>query len=65
MNDLLTNETLQIAAWLVGLLELILALYILLLNTRHTVNRHVSLLLFIFAVNNLAMGTLFGVTRAA
>ncbi|MBN2389485.1 MAG: GAF domain-containing protein [Anaerolineae bacterium] len=65
MNDLLTNETLQVAAWLVGLLGLILALYILLLNTRHTANRHVSLLLFIFAVNNLAMGTLFGVTRAA
>ena len=65
MSALLTNENLQVAAWMVGLLELVLALYILLLNTRHTANRHVSLLLFIFAVNNLGMGILFGVTRAA
>jgi GAF domain-containing protein/HAMP domain-containing protein len=65
MNALLTNETLQVIAWLVGLLELILALYILLLNIRHTANRHVSLLLFIFAVNNLALGMLFGITQAA
>jgi len=65
MNVLLTNEVLQGAAWFVGLLTLILALYILLLNARHTANRHVSLLLFIFAVNSLALGTLFGVTQAA
>ncbi|MFN2108102.1 MAG: GAF domain-containing protein [Anaerolineae bacterium] len=64
MTDLLTNETLQIAAWLVSLLELVLALYILLLNTRHTANHHVSLLLSIFAVNNLAMGMLFGASQA-
>ncbi|MGC9395251.1 MAG: GAF domain-containing protein [Anaerolineae bacterium] len=65
MNPLLTNETLQVAAWLAGLLELILALYILLLNSRHTANHHVSLLLFIFAVNNLGMGMLFGAAQAA
>lgn len=65
MNTLLTNETLQGLAWLAGLLELILALYVLLLNARHTANRHVSFLLFIFAVNSLALGTLFGVTQAA
>jgi GAF domain-containing protein/HAMP domain-containing protein len=64
MNVLLTNETLQVMAWLAGLLGLILALYIVLLNARHTANRHVSLLLFIFAVNNLALGMLFGVTQA-
>ncbi len=64
MSGLLTNETLQVAAWLVSLLELVLALYILLLNTRHTANRHVSLLLSIFAVNNLAMGMLFGASQA-
>ena len=65
MNALLTNEALQGLAWFAGLLELVLALYVLLLNTRHAANRHVSLLLFIFAVNSLALGTLFGATRAA
>lgn len=64
MSDLLTIETLQVIAWLTGLLELVLALYILLLNTRHTANRHVSFLLFIFAVSNLAMGVLFGARQA-
>ncbi len=65
MNALLTNETLQGLAWFAGLLELVLALYVLLLNTRHTANRHVSFLLFIFAVNSLALGALFGATRVA
>ncbi|HOU12598.1 MAG TPA: cache domain-containing protein [Anaerolineae bacterium] len=65
MSGLLAIETLQVVAWLVGLLELVLALYILLLNSRHPANRHVSLLLFIFAVNDLAMGLLFGVKQAA
>ena len=64
MIGLLTNETLQVAAWLVGLLELVLALYILIINARHNANRHVSLLLFVFAVNNLGLGILFGVTQA-
>jgi GAF domain-containing protein/HAMP domain-containing protein len=65
MNALLTNEVLQSLAWFAGLLELILALYMLSLNARHAANRHVSFLLFIFAVNNLALGALFGATQAA
>lgn len=65
MSGLLPNEIVQSAAWSVGLLTLILALYILLLNARHTANRHVSLLLCIFSVNSLALGTLFGITQAA
>ncbi len=64
MTSMLTNETLQGLAWFAGLLELVLALYVLLLNARHTANRHVSLLLFIFAVDGLALGALFGATRA-
>ncbi len=65
MNVLLTNEVLQGLAWFAGLLELILALYVLMLNARHVANRHVSLLLFIFAVNSLALGVLFGAKQAA
>jgi methyl-accepting chemotaxis protein len=65
MNDLLTNETLQAMAWFIALLEFILALYIILLNPRHTANRHVGFLLLLFAVNSSATGTLVGATTAA
>ncbi len=65
MNWLLTNEVLQYAAWFLALLELVLALYILLLNAWHTANRHLSGLLFLFAVNNLALGMQIGAADAA
>ena len=40
--------------------SVVLALYILVLNTRHTANRHVSALLFLFAVNTFALGLMWG-----
>ncbi len=65
MNALLTNEVLQALTWMFGLLELILAIYVLILNPRHTVNRHTAFLLFVFALNALGLGLLFGATHAS
>ena len=56
------TEILQFVAWFLALVELILALYILLLNYAHRANQHVSFLLFLFAVNSLGMGLFFGAT---
>ena len=56
------DQPLQFIAWFLALIEFILALYILVLNTRHTANRHVSALLLLFAVNTLAVGLLVGAT---
>jgi len=57
-------EVLQLATWLIALIELILAGYILVLNARHSANRHVSLLLVLLAVNNIAMGLLVAADSA-
>jgi GAF domain-containing protein/HAMP domain-containing protein len=51
-------ETLQLITWLFALLEMILAGYTLVLNARHSANRHVSVLLVLLAANNIAMGLL-------
>ena len=58
--NLVSADTLQLIAWLLTLIEFILALYIFLLNTRHTANRHVSALLMLFAVNTFALGLALG-----
>ncbi|MGC9395254.1 MAG: GAF domain-containing protein [Anaerolineae bacterium] len=51
-------QILQLITWLFALVEIILAGYMLVLNVRHSANRHVSLLLVLLAVNNIAMGLL-------
>ena len=51
-------EIVQLVIWLFALIEVILAGYMLVLNVRHSVNRHVSLLLVLLAANNIAMGLL-------
>jgi GAF domain-containing protein/HAMP domain-containing protein len=53
---------LQLVAWIFALLELILALYVLLLNVGHTANRHVSGLLLLLSLNSLGLGILVGAT---
>jgi GAF domain-containing protein/HAMP domain-containing protein len=51
-----TNQALQFTAWFLALVTFILALYIFLLNTRHTANRHVATLLLLIAVNFFVVG---------
>jgi len=60
MNTLATHPALQLIIWGIGLIELILALYILALNSKHTAKRHVSALFLLFAVNSFAIGWLVG-----
>ena len=55
---------LQLIAWLSALIEFTLALYILLLNVRHSANRHVAGLLTILSVNALGLGVVFGAADA-
>ncbi|MBU0703960.1 MAG: PAS domain S-box protein, partial [Chloroflexi bacterium] len=68
MNLPAVAQTLQLITWFLALAEFIVALYVLLLNAWHTSNRHVSLLLLTFAINNFAIGLMIGVvdvTQAA
>ena len=65
MNLLSPNEILQLVAWLLALTEFIVGLYVLLLNVRHTANRHVSVFLLISALNTLALGQIYGATDIA
>lgn len=57
-------EILQLITWLLALVEIILAGYTLILNVRHSANRHVSLLLALLAFNNIAMGLLVAARSA-
>jgi GAF domain-containing protein/HAMP domain-containing protein len=58
MGSFSPSDTLQLITWFLLVAEFILALYILLLNPRHSANRHVSALLFLFAMNTLSTGLL-------
>ena len=60
MNQLSPDQTLQFLAWLLALIEFILALYILVLNPQHIANRHMGALLLLIAVNSLAVGLVIG-----
>ncbi|MBN1659550.1 MAG: GAF domain-containing protein [Anaerolineae bacterium] len=53
--NLTATEILQYAAWALALIEFVLALYVLLLNIRHTANRHVCGLLLLLAANTAAV----------
>lgn len=55
--DLLTvNQNIQYIAWFLAIAELIVGLYILVLNPRHTANRYVGTFLILAAVNTYALG---------
>ncbi|MBN1582505.1 MAG: GAF domain-containing protein [Anaerolineae bacterium] len=60
MSQTPMNETLQLVAWFFATIEFVLALYVLFLNVRHRANRHISVLLFFFAVGNLGLGIMIG-----
>ena len=63
--NMISADVVQLIAWLLTLIEFILALYIFLLNTRHTANRHVSALLVLFVVNTFALGLAMGTGESA
>lgn len=65
MNAFITQPVMQLIIWGIGLVELILALYILAINAKHVANRHVSALFILFAINSLALGSLVGAKTAA
>jgi GAF domain-containing protein/HAMP domain-containing protein len=52
------NQIIQLSAWLLALLELIMGLYVLTLNPRLNTNRYVSVFLFVLTLNSLAIGTM-------
>ncbi len=52
-------------SWVIGLIELGSALYVLLLNTRHRANQHVSALLFILSLNSFGIGRLISAMNVA
>ena len=58
MSQLVSSEALELIAWLVFLVEIILAFYVLLLNPRHTANRHTSALLLFAAASTLGVALL-------
>lgn len=58
MSFLTPVEILHTIAWFIALIELVVALYVLLLNAWHTANRHMSALLLVFAVNSFGLGLL-------
>ncbi len=65
MNFSFADQTLQFIAWFIASIEFILALYVLLLNPRHTANRHVSSLLLLISANSFALGLLISADDAA
>lgn len=60
MNLSLGVQGLQLLAWLFALIEFIIAFYVLALNARHPANRHLSVLMFLLATNNVALGLFIG-----
>ncbi|KPL07097.1 hypothetical protein AMJ86_05900 [bacterium SM23_57] len=58
-----TVQVVQLIAWVTALIEFIMGLYILLLNIRHSANRHVSILLILFAINTYAQSQLINAER--
>ena len=51
-------QALPYVAWLIALIELIIGLYVLVLNAWHTANRHTSALILLIAANSFAIGSL-------
>jgi len=60
MNSLASQSVMQLVIWGISLIQLILALYVLILNARHPANRYTSALFLLFAVNSFALGLLSG-----
>jgi len=58
-------QTIQLIAWLIALIELILGLYVLVLNAWHSANRHVAGLLILFSINSYALGNFTAANSSA
>ncbi len=54
------SQSLQLIAWFIALVELIVALYNLVLNAWHPSNRHTSAYLLLVAANTYALGAMTG-----
>jgi GAF domain-containing protein/HAMP domain-containing protein len=52
------TQNLQYIAWFMALVFVVLGMYVLVLNPRHTANRHTLMLLLLFAVQSAAAGLL-------
>ena len=58
MSIISLNQALPYIAWLIALVELILGLYVLVLNAWHTANRHTGALILMVAANSFAIGSM-------
>jgi GAF domain-containing protein/HAMP domain-containing protein len=56
VNQSAFNQIIQFTGFFLALIELILGLYILILNSRHPANRHASASLLLIAINTAAIG---------
>lgn len=65
MNAMVAQPVMQLVVWGIGLFQLILALYVLILNSQHTANRHTSALFLLFSINSFAMGAMIGAETIA
>ncbi len=59
-----TDQTMQLFAWLLALIEFILAVYVLFFNVWHTANRRVSFLIALATTSSFATGSLIGAGSA-
>ena len=64
MNLTVLDQIVQYVAWVTALVELILGLYILLLNPRHQANRFSSIVLLLISANSFAVGWLVSANTA-
>jgi GAF domain-containing protein/HAMP domain-containing protein len=62
--NLTLNETFQLIAWVLAMVEFIVALYVLLLNARHASNQHVSVFFLALAISTYATGAMVGAANA-
>jgi GAF domain-containing protein/HAMP domain-containing protein len=60
MNLSPADQTIQYVAWLLTLVEFVLAVYVLLLNARNTANQHTSALLLLLALDSFIIGGMVG-----
>ncbi|HBY07914.1 MAG TPA: hypothetical protein DEH22_09085 [Chloroflexi bacterium] len=65
MNSFASQSFLQLVTWGIALVQLILALYVFTLNTKHPANRQTAFLFLLFAINGFATGWMISATSVA
>lgn len=65
MDSINLDQTLHYIALLLALSELIVGLYVWVLNIQHTANRHVGALLLVISINSFAIGAFLNAGSAA